>query len=339
MNVTLGNNVVSGTTMPNESDSTSESPSTTNDMTLKQAAKTAACGVMMGGADIIPGVSGGTVALILGIYHRLVDAISYIDRAFVKLVIDRRFKDAVEHADLRFLVSLGIGVLTGVGGLAIVMHHLLEHHAQLTNAVFFGLIIGSGVIVAKGIEKWSTSRFINIGCGIAFSAWLVGLSALQNPPNELWYLFFCGTVAICAMILPGISGAFILLILGRYEYVTGLLRGLLKGDWSTNTILPVAIFATGCFVGLLSFSRVLRRLLANHKAATLACLCGFMLGSLRRIWPFKEEMTREEAKAKLGNIWPEQLDAMTASTIGLAIAALVAVLILERISNTTVDRS
>jgi putative membrane protein len=329
MNVTFGNSVVSGTTMSNSSDSAQE----TTQLTLKQAAKTAGCGLMMGAADIIPGVSGGTVALILGIYHRLVNAISHIDRAFVKLVVARRWTDAIAHADLKFVTALGTGILTGVGGLAILMHHLLEHHAQLTNAVFFGLIMGSGVIVAKSIEKWSTSRFVNIGCGIALSAWLVGLSALQNPPAELWYLFFCGSVGICAMILPGISGAFILLILGRYEHVTGLLRGLLKGDWSGSNILAVAVFGTGCIVGLLAFSRVLRRLLANHSEATLACLCGFMLGSLRKIWPFKEEMTREQAKSKLGNIWPEALDTMTISTIALAIAALIAVLVLERISN------
>jgi putative membrane protein len=329
MNVTLGNNVANGTTMPTETD-----PALVSDeITIRRAVKTAACGVMMGGADIIPGVSGGTVALILGIYHRLVNAISHIDRQFVKLLLNRQLKEAVDHADLRFLVSVGIGILTGVGGLAFVMHYLLEQHAQLTNAVFFGLIVGSGVIVAKGIDKWSTSRLVNIACGIGFSAWLVGLSALQNPPNELWYLFFCGSVGICAMILPGISGAFILLILGRYEHVMELLRGLLKGDLSANTILSVAVFASGCLFGLLAFSRVLRRLLSNHKEATLACLCGFMLGSLRKIWPFKEEMTREEAKSKLGNIWPEAFDTMTLSTIGLAIVALVAVLLLERVSH------
>jgi putative membrane protein len=303
------------------------------DLTIKQAVKTAGCGVMMGAADIIPGVSGGTVALILGIYHRLVNAISHIDLAFVKLVLSKRWIDAIEHADLKFLVALGIGILSGVAGLAFAMHHLLEHHAQLTNAVFFGLIVGSGVIVARSIEKWSTSRFINIGCGIVFSAWLVGSNALQDPPQQLWYLFFCGSIGICAMILPGISGAFILLILGRYEHVTGLLRGLLKGDWTTHNVLSVAVFCIGCLVGLLAFSRVLRRLLANHNEATLACLCGFMLGSLRKIWPFKEDMTLEQAKARLGNIWPESFDSMTATTFGLAIVALIAVLVLERIST------
>ena len=328
MNATPNEDNVSDTTMPTDSAAAPNS----GDFSVKQAVRTAGCGVLMGAADIIPGVSGGTVALILGIYHRLVSAISRIDRTFVKLLLARRWKAAIDHADLRFLITLGVGLLTGLGGMAFVMHHLLEHHAQ-TNAVFFGLILGSGVIVAKGIEKWSTSRFINIGCGTVFAAWLVGLSDLQDPPDELWYLFFCGIFGICAMILPGISGAFILLILGRYEDVTGLLRSLLKGDWTLHNVVSVTVFVAGCLVGLLAFSRVLRRLLDNHKEATLACLCGFMLGSLRKIWPFKEPMTHDEAQEQLGNIWPARLDGMTLATIGLVVAAMVAVLLLERVSN------
>ena len=294
------------------------------------------CGVLMGAADIVPGVSGGTVALVLGIYHRLVTAISHVDATALRLLSQRRFKDAADHIDLRFLVALGLGIGSGIGGLAFLMHYLLEHQLQYTFAVFSGLILGSGILVGRSIPVWNGLTILSAVAGVVFAWFVVGLESLQHPPDTYWYLFLCGTVGICAMILPGISGSFILLILGRYDDVTGLVRSMLKGDLSPETLIAVAVFGAGCVGGLLAFSRVLRWLLGRHTAVTLATLCGFMLGSLRKIWPFKLDLTPDETKFKLKqfeNQLPATLDGETVLTIALALLALTAVVSLEFISR------
>lgn len=294
--------------------------------------KTAMCGLMMGAADIVPGVSGGTVALVLGIYNRLVSAISRFDRQTLGMLADKRWSSAAEHVDLRFLIALGCGIATGIGGLSFLMKKLLDDHLQPTYAVFFGLILGSGVLVARGVTRWNPASVAALFAGVVVAWMVVGLDALQSPPETLWYLFFCGTVGICAMILPGISGAFILLILGRYSHVTGLIRSLLKGDWSVQAFLEVGIFCGGCLFGLLAFSRVLRWLLSRHATVTMATLCGLMLGSLRKLWPFKLELTPPGTEFKLKqfvNIAPDFASSSTLVAIGLAVVATVAVLSLE----------
>ncbi|MDA0808186.1 MAG: DUF368 domain-containing protein [Planctomycetota bacterium] len=294
--------------------------------------KTAMCGLMMGAADIVPGVSGGTVALVLGIYNRLVSAISRFDRQTLGMLAEKRWSSAAEHVDLRFLIALGCGIATGIGGLSFLMKKLLDDHLQPTYAVFFGLILGSGVLVARGVTRWNPASIAALFAGVAVAWMVVGLDALQSPPETLWYLFFCGTVGICAMILPGISGAFILLILGRYSHVTGLIRSLLKGDWSVQAFLEVGIFCGGCLFGLLAFSRVLRWLLSRHATVTMATLCGLMLGSLRKLWPFKLELTPPGTEFKLKqfvNIAPDFASSSTLVAIGLAVVATVAVLSLE----------
>ena len=286
----------------------------------------------MGAADIVPGVSGGTVALVLGIYNRLVTAVSRFDRELVRHVANRRWRVAAEHVDLRFVVALGAGILIGIGGLAFLMHYLLEHQARHTNGVFFGLILASGLIVARSISKWTVPQIVALASGTIGAYLVVGLKTFQNPPDGLWYLFLCGMIGICAMILPGISGAFILLILGKYKAITGLLREVLKGSWELEKLLAVTVFCAGCLCGLLAFSRVLRWLLDRYEAVTLATLCGLMLGSLRKIWPFKIDRTPDELKLNLKrfeNVLPETLDGSTVLTIGLAVLALVLVLWLE----------
>jgi putative membrane protein len=288
-------------------------------------AKNAGRGLLMGAADIVPGVSGGTVALVLGIYHRLVTAISRIDRTAAGHVLDGRWKDAAEHCDLRFLASLAVGVGSGIASLAFLMHYLLEHQLQFTYAVFSGLILGSGILVARSVDHWSRRTRVALVAGACFAWFIVGLETLQNPPEGLWYLFLSGMIGICAMILPGISGAFILLIMGRYSYVTGLIRGLLKGDWTVENFLAVAVFSAGCVFGLLAFSRLLRWLLGRFPQITLAVLCGFMLGSLRKLWPFKHDLTPEVAEFKrkqFEDVWPAAFDGDTLLTVLLAAGAL-----------------
>jgi putative membrane protein len=298
----------------------------------KKDLQTVLCGLLMGAADIVPGVSGGTVALVLGIYNRLVSAISRFDRQALGLLTARRWAMAAEHVDLRFLIALGCGIATGIGSLLFLMKKLLDDHLLLTYAVFFGLILGSGVLVARGVSRWNAANVGALIVGVAAAWMVVGLNALQAPPDTLWYLFFCGTVGICAMILPGISGAFILLILGRYSHVMELILSLLKGDWTVQAFLEVGVFCCGCLFGLLAFSRVLRWLLTHHATVTMATLCGLMLGSLRKLWPFKNELTPPGTEFKMKqfeNIAPDFASSSTITAVGLALLALVAVLSLE----------
>jgi len=298
--------------------------------------RTALCGLMMGAADIVPGVSGGTVALVLGIYNRLVSAISHFDQQALGMLAAKRWTAAAEYVDLRFILALGCGIATGIGSLSFLMKKLLDDHLQPTYAVFFGLILGSGVLVARGVARWNPASIAALVSGVSVAWFVVGLDALQTPPDTLWYLFFCGTIGICAMILPGLSGAFILLILGRYSHVTGLIRSILKGDWSVQAFLEVSVFCCGCLFGLLAFSRILRWLLAHHATVTMATLCGLMLGSLRKLWPFKNELTPPGTEFKLKqfeNIAPDFSCSSTITSIGLTVIAMVAVLSLEAISR------
>ncbi len=293
-------------------------------------------GFLMGGADIIPGVSGGTVALILGIYERLVTAISRVDLALLGLLRRGEWSAAAGHVDLRFLITLFVGVGCGIGGLASLMHWLLEHHLGFTFAAFFGLILASSLLVARMVGRWAFGTLAAAVCGAGFAFWLVGVDALQTPPEGLGYVLLCGMIAICAMILPGISGAFILLIMGMYADITGILRGLLHGDVTGHAIATVGTFIAGATVGLIAFSKLLRWLLAHHHGLTLALLAGFMLGSLRKIWPFKLDLTPAETQFKFKlfeNTWPDWSVSATWIAILLTAAAGGAVILLDRISG------
>jgi len=265
-------------------DNTSLPHSTATDVRI------AGCGFLMGAADIIPGVSGGTVALILGVYERLVTAISRCNSTFVKLLVTKQWKAAADHIDARFVCALGAGIALGIGGLASLMNHLLSNHMSLMFAVFSGMILASSLLVARRIPKWKMQHAGVFLLGVLFALRLVTLPALQKPPETEWYLFLCGMVGITAMILPGISGAFILLLLHRYHFITETLRNLLHGQVDGAAILSLTVFAAGCLTGLLSFSRVLKWLLQHCHDATMAVLCGFMVGSLYRLWPFQSEV-------------------------------------------------
>jgi len=288
----------------------------------------------MGGADIIPGVSGGTMALVTGIYERLVTAISHVDTVLLGEIRRRRWLAAAEHIDLTFLVVLGLGILTGVGCMSQLMHYLLDEHVELTLATFFGLILASSFVVARSVEQWNACKAAWLVAGACFAYWIVGLPISEEVTDSGIYLFICGMTAICAMILPGISGAFILLIMGQYEYVTGIIKGLPRGEASINDIVSLAIFAAGCGIGLLSFSKFLRWLLARYHEQTMAVLCGFIIGSLRRVWPFK--IWPEEGptiKTQYDNILPASFDGHVALALVLAVAAIVFVVFIDWISR------
>ena len=290
----------------------------------------------MGGADVIPGVSGGTVALILGIYQRLVTAISHFDVVLLGHLRKREWGKAAEHVDLAFLGALLGGIALGIGSLAGLMHYLLEHQRQQTFAVFFGLIVASSALVGQMVSSWNWDTALLVVAGTAFAYLLVGLPFLQTPPDNAAYLFACGAVSICAMILPGISGAFILLILGKYYDVIGSLKSVLHLDITGQALETVGVFLLGAAVGLLSFSKVLNWLLDHHKSYTMAVLCGFMIGSLRKIWPFAKDLTPDVAKFKLKqfeNVAPDFGDGSVWLSILLAVLAVVFVFVLDRLSN------
>ena len=257
------------------------------DLRPKSLAAHVGRGFLMGGADIIPGVSGGTVALILGIYTRLITAIGRVGPEWVGELLGREFRQASRRIDAAFVAPLGVGILLGAATLGSVVDVLLEDYRQPTLSVFFGLIAASAVFVAKLVPRWSPRAYAAVAAGAVVAFVLVGLPVLHDPPEGLWYLFVCGMIGICAMILPGVSGAFLLLVLGSYERITGLIKRFVKLDVGLEDVLTLATFAAGCLVGLLSFARLLSRLLKRFPSVTLAGLCGLMIGSLRKLWPFQ----------------------------------------------------
>ena len=254
-------------------------------------------GFLMGSADLIPGVSGGTVALILGIYQRLVTAISRFDRQLLRQLVNRQWGDAARHIDLRFVIQLGCGIGLAIGSLATLLHYLIEHYPQYVHSGLFGLILASSVLVLRMIRDWRAGTLLCLTIGIVAALLVAGFQETNSSNHSLPYLFLCGTVAISAMILPGISGSFILKILGEWKYVLGHVKAFISGaahftlEW--ETILTLTVFSSGCVVGLLSFSKVLRWFLREHWSLTLSVLCGFMIGSLRTLWPFEELMPAE----------------------------------------------
>ena len=235
-------------------------------------------GVAMGGADIIPGVSGGTIAFITGIYERLLNAIKSIDAAALKLLAGLRLKELWQHVDGKFLVTLLSGILLSILSLAKLISFLLENYPIQLWSFFFGLIVIASFSVVREIKRWNWGVLLAGFVGIAI-AYFITTAAPAETPTALWFIFLSGTIAICAMILPGISGSFILLIMGKYTYIINALKDL--------DIITIVVFALGCVVGLLSFARIVSWLLKRHHDVAVSLLAGFMLGSLNKIWPWK----------------------------------------------------
>lgn len=289
-------------------------------------------GLCMGAADIVPGVSGGTMALILGHYQRLVTAISHVDVTLLGMVRRGQFRQAANHLDLRFLVGLLAGIATGIVGLASLMHYLLEHQQAYTYAVFCGLILGSSYLVAQRLTKW-TGVHVGLLVAGALIAWQICRMTPTHAELTPLNAFLAATVAICAMILPGISGAFVLLLMGLYHPITELIKGLPHLEFTTDGLLIIAAFGTGCVVGLLAFSHVLKWLLAHRHDVTMAFLVGLMLGSLYKIWPFQQPTAasagRPFKEQVFEHLWPSASSASLLTVIALAIAALIATLWLE----------
>ncbi|MFI4874371.1 MAG: DUF368 domain-containing protein [Blastopirellula sp. JB062] len=296
--------------------------SSTSSHWLRAAARHWGCGLLMGAADAIPGVSGGTVALVLGIYRRLVAAISHFDAEAVQLLLKRQWRALAQRIDFFFLLALGGGVVVGLATFIILIHELIADGnpaRPYAYAIFFGAIAASSWLVMKLIDAQTTnlrivSALLGLG-GALFAYWLTGLETLEevHAAPHLGFTFCCGMVAISAMILPGISGSYILLILGMYHYLSGIPKSLLKGEAVSAELVQFFVFAIGCAVGLIAFSKFLRWLLYRYEPQTMALMCGFMVGAMRKLWPWADQPT----------IFP----ASGGELIGCAAAAIVAALV------------
>lgn len=236
-------------------------------------------GCAMGMADVVPGVSGGTIAFISGIYEELIDSIRRVDATALKLLMRLRFVELWRHVNGRFLLPVLLGIAVAIFSLARLMTYLLEHHPIEIWSFFFGLIIASALLVAKQVERWNWRTVVAFVIGAA-AAWWITVATPTETPDEWWFVMLSGAIAICAMILPGISGAFILLLLGKYQYIMQAVGDL--------NIPVIVIFVIGAAAGIISFSHLLSWLLKHWHDVTVAVLMGFMVGSLNKVWPWKE---------------------------------------------------
>jgi putative membrane protein len=299
------------------------------DIAWKDLPRVLGSGLAMGTADVVPGVSGGTMAVACGIYMELLAAINSINGRALQALARLRFGELLQVVHWRFMVSLGLGIgLAFVVMLRVVgLPRLLQEHPTEVYAVFFGLVLASVFVLARRVEGWTAGR---VGAGVVGAALgfaIVNLVPVATPDNPA-FVFLCGVIAICAMILPGISGSFVLLILGKYEYVISSVERLMHFD--LGALAVVVPFAAGCVVGLASFSRLLSWMLARWHQPMLAGLTGLLVGSLWRIWPF-QEVVQQEVRGKLKVVsatpfWPTSFQP---GVLGLVLAGLAAVVAVE----------
>lgn len=280
-------------------------------------------GICMGAADVVPGVSGGTIAFLMGIYSQLLDSIKSVNGEAFKLLFKGKIAAFWKHVNGNFLASLFAGILISVLSLARLMKYLLEFHPIPLWSFFFGLILASAIYILKGLDKWSLQNIIALLVGVGIASFICLASPAQTP-TDLWFIFLSGAIAICAMILPGISGSFILLLLGKYEFIMAAV--------SEMNILVLVVFAAGCAIGIISFSHFLSWLLKKFYMLTIALLSGFMVGSLLKVWPWKVPGAEEgfDYPALPGTF--EQVtgtDPMILQSIGFALAGLAIVLLIE----------
>lgn len=257
-------------------------------------------GACMGAADVIPGVSGGTIAFIMGIYDEFVGSLASINADAVRMLLKGQFKAFWKHINGTFLLSLVIGIGFSVISLASLMQYLLEWHPIQTWAFFFGLIVASSIFILRGISGWRWRDGLMLVFGVLLGATICTLSPTQTP-DALWFIFLSGAIAICAMILPGISGSFILLILGKYQFIMGCISDLTSGVDFGRNLLILSIFLIGAIIGILSFSKFLHWLLARWQKETMLVLAGFIIGSLVKVWPWSnaEAIAQSEAAGSM----------------------------------------
>jgi len=273
-------------------------------------------GMGMGAADVVPGVSGGTVAFITGIYEELINSLTAFNVGALKLLFAGKIKALWQHVNASFLLVLFGGILTSIFSLTKFISWALINHPLLVWSYFFGLIFASVITMGRDInfKRWLNALVFVLAAWLAFE--ITRVSGVQASPSTLFF-FFAGAIAICAMILPGISGSFILLLLGMYQPVIDAVHNF-------NGLVLIT-FAAGCAVGLLSFTHLLSWLLRRFHAATLAALTGFMLGSLNKVWPWKTSVDSVALGGVLeSNVWPSQYQLVTQADPQLAGVLLMA---------------
>lgn len=284
----------------------------------------------MGTADVIPGVSGGTVALIMGIYDELVNTIASVDGRVLQALLRGRIMEVLKLVNAGFLFPLLAGVFIAIASFAKLITYLLTTHPQPVWGFFTGLILASALFVAKQIEGDLNVRLgIFIVLGAAFGYAITSLVPVETG-TESYKFVLAGMVAICAMILPGISGSFLLVIMGKYQQVFTAVH--------ERELQVVALFGVGAIIGILGFSRLLKRLLARYHAATMAFLVGLMLGSLRKVWPFRNVLEERVVGSKTlvlrdECIWPQEFTGEVWLSFALMVVGAALVLVLEKIGH------
>lgn len=264
--------------MSKENEQTNEQPA----RTLKDYAILTAKGMAMGASDVVPGVSGGTMAFILGIYEELIDSIRTVGQPdFLQTVFKFRIKEIFEKLNWEFLLAVALGIFIAIFSLAGILESLLENQPVYLWSFFFGLVIASIITVSKRVSQWNPSSIVGLLLGAIGAYLLVGLIPSETP-NTWWFLIFSGMIAICAMILPGISGSFILVLLGKYEFI---LNAVTERD-----IVSLGLVAIGAGVGIVTVAQLLGWLFKKYHDVTVAVLIGLMIGSLRKIWPWKNDV-------------------------------------------------
>lgn len=289
-------------------------------------------GMGMGAADVVPGVSGGTIAFITGIYEELIDSLKSFDLQAVQTLLKEGPLAFWKHINGNFLVAVFAGIAASVLSLVRVIHYLLEFHPILIWSFFFGLIIASALMVGLKIKHKNLISLILLLVGAAI-AWFITISTPGETPNDLWFIFLSGAIAICAMILPGISGSFILLLMRKYEYITGAIKDL--------DFLVIIVFLAGCAIGLITFAKFLGFLFKRFHDGTVALMTGFMIGSLQVVWPWKRVIeTRidshgEEVPFRYESVTPGDFagDPQLLAAIVLAIVGFVLILLVERLGQ------
>lgn len=312
--------------------------------TLFQSLGVTLRGIAMGAADVVPGVSGGTIAFITGIYVELIESLKSIEPSLIGLFREHasRGKTTGEKLALGtaavwtkingwFLVALFIGIGISILSLAKAITYLLREQPIALWSFFFGLIVASTLLIAKEIDRWRPRVIVASVAGIALG-YGVTIAVPAQTPDAIWFVLLSGMIAICAMILPGISGSFILLLMGKYEQIMHAIH-----DRAIGTL---AVFAVGCGLGLLTFSHVLSWLFRHYKQATVAFLCGLMVGSLNKVWPWRHVLeTRinskgEEVPWRDASVLPSAVEnPQVALAIGLAIAGFLVIFALERVAS------
>jgi len=289
-------------------------------------------GIAMGAADAVPGVSGGTIAFISGIYEELITTISNIKPSLITIWRQEGFKAFWTAINGSFLAALLTGIIISFVSFMRVAKYLLEHHPVLIWSFFFGLIVASIYYVAKQITRWRFATYLSIISGAIVAYYITTLPSMAGNNNN-FFLFFAGAIAICAMILPGVSGSFILVVLGAYKALSDAIH-----DFDFKRL---AIFILGAIIGLLSFSRILKWLFKNYHNLTMALLTGFILGSLNKVWPWKRVLSwRTDSEGlqvpfKEESVWPTAFDGepQIVFAILLMFAGFFAILLLEQLGS------